>query len=309
MKKVCFFINEAESLTLANCLLLANALVARGDEVSIGFLDSLTLVVDKIVGKVFKVEQHLEPDYSLVDCRFEFANLADLDYVWVLGLGNRISFLDKIQLLWSLSSETRIINSVETLLFLHSKYYPCMLPDVFPSPETYASSDFEFLWNIYHQDGGIWIVKPPARSWGKDVFILRPNDTNARVILQNMTDYGSGQFCILQKYVPEIELGEKRVLLANGHIVGQYKRVANGDHRTNIHQGASPSVCELDSQEAALCERIGKHLIGVGTAFVGIDLVYPYVIEINVLSPGGMTTIMDLTGENLASQVVDHIIV
>jgi glutathione synthase len=309
MKKVCFFINEAESLKLANCLLLANALVARGDDISIGFLDSLTLVVDKIAGRVFKVEQVLEPDCSLLDRQFEFANLADFDYIWVLGLGDRISFLDKIQLLWSLSSKTRIINSVETLMFLHSKYYPSLLPDVFPYPETYASSDFEFLWEIYKQSGCAWVVKPPARSWGKNVFLLRPEDSNARVILQNMTDYDAGKFCIMQKYVPEIELGEKRVLIANGQIIGQYKRIANGDHRTNIHQGASPSICGLDPQESALCERIGKHLVGVGTVFVGIDLVYPYVIEINVLSPGGMTTIMDLTGENLAPQVVKHIIV
>lgn len=309
MRRVCFLINEVESLKPANCLLLANALVARGDKVYLSFLDSLALHVDRIVSRVFRVEQPLEPGFSLLNCVFEFANLADFDYVWVLGLGNRISFLDKIQLLWSLQSHTRIINSVETLLFLHSKYYTCLLPHVFPAPETYASSDLEFLWEVYKKSGDTWIVKPPARSLGRDVFILRQGDTNARVILQNMTGYGADEFCIMQRYVPEIALGEKRVLMAGGHIIGQYKRTANDDHRTNIHQGASPSICDLDPQEIALCERIGKHLLGIGTLFVGIDLVYPYVLEINVLSPGGMTTIMDLTGVNLAARVVGQIVV
>lgn len=309
MKKVCFLINELDSLKPANCLLLANALVARGDEVSLSFLDSLALHGDQIVGRVVRVERPLEPGHSLLQCRFEYANLAEWDYVWVLGLGNRISFLDKIQLLWSLQSQTRIINSVETLMFLHSKYYTCLLPDVFPGPETYASSDLEFLWDVYKKSGDTWIVKPPARSLGRDVFLLRQGDTNARVILQNMTDYGTGEYCIMQRYIPEIAHGEKRVLMANGHIIGQYKRTANDDHRTNIHQGASPSICDLGAEEAVVCERIGKHLLGIGAVFVGIDLVYPYVIEINVLSPGGMTTMMDLTGVNLAPQVVEQIIV
>jgi glutathione synthase len=251
----------------------------------------------------------LEPGYILQWHEFKDANLEEFDYVWILGFGNRVSFLDKVEMLWSLQNKTVIINSVETLLFLHSKYYPSLLPQVFPYPETFASSDFEFLWQIYQESGETWVVKPPAASWGKDVFILKPGDTNARVILQNMTGYGIRKYCIMQRYVPEIALGEKRVLIANGHIVGQYKRVANGDHRTNIHQGAVPQQCDLVSKEIELCEHIGKHLEKVGAAFVGIDLVYPYILEINVLNPGGIATIMNLTGENLAPSVVEHIIV
>ncbi len=309
MKQVCFLINEVETINPANCMALANALVARGDRVYLGAIDALTLHAGAVLIPACPIDAPLVSGEPFSKQGSQLLALAGMDAVWVLGFGRRESFLDKIQLLWTLSQCTRVINSVDALMHLHSKYHLGSLAgDMFQYPETWASCDFDFLWRVFREGGGAWVVKPPARSLGRDVFMLRQDDVNARVILQNMTGNGGGAFCIMQRYIPEIVSGEKRVLIAGGSVVGQYRRVAQDDHRTNLHQGALPSMCELDAREAELCARLGQYLNGVGAYFAGVDLVYPYVLEVNVLSPGGILTILELTGQNLAAEVVARVI-
>ena len=123
-----------------------------------------------------------------------------------------------------------------------------------------------------------------------------------------MTAHGSGQYCLMQRYVEEIAEGEKRVLFAGGRSVGQYKRKAVIDHRTNVIQGARTEACDLTDKETDLCRRIGQYLAGMGAEFAGVDMVYPYVIEFNVINPGGLKTIFELTGVNLAAQIIDRVL-
>jgi glutathione synthase len=309
MKKVCLLINRTDVICAYNYLLLANALNDRGDCACLCFVDSLAIQAGDVVGKVLKTDYPLKAGAPLDADAFESVELEQFDYVWVLSFGIRATFLDKMEILWSLGQKTRVINSIESLIFLHSKHHVSSLPEPAQYPETYASSDFDLLWNLFNERGGTWIVKPPAEGFGKDVFVLKPGDTNVRAILQSMTGHKSERYCIMQRFVPEISSGEKRVLFAAGQVVGQYKRVAQSDHRTNLHQGAIPTACSLTAKERELCDRIGSYLVEMGAYFVGIDMVYPYIIELNVLAPGGIATIASLTGHDPVQQVLDLIIV
>jgi glutathione synthase len=107
--------------------------------------------------------------------------------------------------------------------------------------------------------------------------------------------------------VKEITGGEKRVLIAAGNPVGQYLRQNNGDHRTNVSAGASVSLCELSAAERHYCEKIGAYLKSEGALYVGLDLAFPWVIEFNVVNPGGLQTITSLGGEDLAPRIIDQI--
>ncbi len=238
--------------------------------------------------------------------------LRNFDHVQVLSFGRRGAFLDKLQLLRLLAETTPVANSVDALMHLNSKYYMAGMGDVFRYPETYASCDADYLWSVVASPDAPadekWIVKPPAEAFGRDVFLISRTDTNARAILHNMTGNGEGRYCLLQRYVPEIRQGEVRVLMAAGKVVGQYRRKAVHDHRTNLAQGASSEPYSLTADEAALCARLGTWLMERGVSFAGIDLVFPYVIEFNVLSPGGIRTIRDLTGTDLAETVLGHIL-
>jgi glutathione synthase len=244
--------------------------------------------------------------FSELTCREVVLN--HLDLVWVLALGFRVSFLDKMQLLHNLERETALVNSLNSILYLKSKYFLNTQSDIFSHPESHASADWQRLFDIIQQGGGTWIIKPPAGSFGRDVFKVDADDANLRSILQTMTGHDSGLFCLVQRYVNEISNGEKRVLIANGEVVDQYRRRNTLDHRTNLAQGGKPEVCTLTSEEIDLCSNIGKFVRDEGALFVAMDLAYPYVIELNVINPGGLTTLQALTDQDLSGEVVERVL-
>ncbi|MFT6517250.1 MAG: glutathione synthase, partial [Candidatus Azotimanducaceae bacterium] len=143
---------------------------------------------------------------------------------------------------------------------------------------------------------------------GRSVFLLRANDPNCQVILETLTGNDNDEYCLLQPYVSEIEQGEKRVLIAGGVPVGQYLRRAAKDHRTNRMQGADIAACDLTAEEQQYCETIGEFLRSQGVEFAGLDLAYPWVIEFNVINPGGLLTIEQLTGAQLCKAIIKQII-
>ncbi|GFM36810.1 hypothetical protein DSM19430T_14940 [Desulfovibrio psychrotolerans] len=234
--------------------------------------------------------------------------LASFGHVQVLSFGPRASFLDYLQLLRLLAEGVPVTNSPDALMHLNSKYLMAGMGRLFPTPLTHASTDADTLWSVVSQSDEPWIVKPPAEAFGRDVFLISRADTNARAILQSMTGHGTGRYCLLQQYVPQIRQGEVRVLLAGGRVVGQYRRRAAQDHRTNLAQGAVSEPCELTPEERALCDRLGTWLLERGVVFAGVDLAYPYIIECNVLSPGGIATIAELTGHDLSGTVLRGIL-
>lgn len=308
MSRIALLVGDRERITEGNYRFFSDYLLARGDEVSLALIDSLAMHDTSVSADMVRLDAPLVLGSYVDDMPFERGALERMDLVWILALGLRPTFLDKMQLLHNLSHDVRVINSVESLLFLKSKYLLAHAAELFRYPETYASADWEYLWNIVSASDNKWVLKPAAGSFGRDVFIVTRHDTNVRPLLQNMTANGKGQYCILQRYAEEIRDGEKRVLLANGLPVGQYRRSSTHDHRTNVEQGATPSACDLTPEERDLCANVGRYLRETGALFAGIDLVYPYVIEVNVVNPGGIESVLKLTGENLTGAVVESIL-
>ncbi|MCB1644314.1 MAG: hypothetical protein KDI36_02630 [Pseudomonadales bacterium] len=306
MACILFLIADTPELEDGNALRFSNYLLAAGHQVSIGLTDSLFMQDSRVMVRSFMVQERLLAGQSLP--KLSATDPGACDVLWVLSLGQRESFLDKIQILYNLNSQVRIINSLEGLMYFKSKYFLASNPDVFQHPRTWASPDPEYLFQIMQSLGGKWIAKPPAGSLGRDVFLIDAADSNARAILQNLTGWDQDRYCLLQEWVPEITQGEKRVLLAGGQPVGQYLRTAVQDHRTNVMQGASVSACELTTEEMALCRRLGAFLRQHGVEYCGIDLAWPWVIEFNVINPGGLTTLAGLTGTDLTDKILTQIL-
>ena len=301
--KVLLLIGATERVTDGNYLRLHNALLARGHEVRLGHTSGLGLSANRVTAPTS------QPVTPLLDGEpfgaFEHREIEDFDLIWVLALGLQHNFLDTVQLLFNLETRTRVINSTQALMYLKSKYLLADHPEVFHYPETHAGMDPAELFAIMQREGGRWIAKPPAGSLGRDVYLLTSDDPNARVILDTMTGHGAGNYCLLQRWVPEIASGEKRVLLAGGKPVAQYLRHAQSDHRTNVLAGAHAEPCELADEERAYCEQIGHFLVGMGANYVGLDLAFPWVIEFNVINPGGLSTLWDLEGLDYADAILD----
>lgn len=304
MDKIAFLIAETDSLKDGNYLRFGNELRTRGSQVTFCLVDSLSMHRSNVMARGFTLQQDVFA--GDVFPTLDIFDLSAFSHLWLMSLGARRNFLDKMQLLYSINNKVRIINSLDAIMHLKSKYFLATSPEQFNYPITYASTDPDELYRIMQQ-GGKWIAKPPAGSLGREVFLISNEDANARVILETLCGPDNDQYTLLQAYVAEIEQGEKRVLIAGGKPVGQYRRIAENDHRTNLMRGARSEACELTRQEADYCVQLGAFLKGFGADFVGLDLAYPWIIEFNVINPGGLLTIEELTGCDLTASIIDEL--
>ena len=301
MTRIALLINKTPRVEDGNCLRFLPELLASGYRVDLLFIDSLRLHGNRVEACGFECRYPLQAG----------ANWPELNYrelchelVWLLGLGNRATFLDKFQLLFALPRRSTLINSPDAVMHLKSKYLLATRTE-FPVPETWADTDPEALLGIIESRGGDWILKPPAGSLGRDVFRITAGDSQIREKVRHLCASG---YAMLQRYLPEIEQGEKRVLLAGGRVISQYRRIAESDHRTNLSLGARAEACGLTPEEAEVCHRLAAYLLNQGACFCGIDLAWPWLIEVNVINPGGLATIENLTGRDFAPDVVKAVI-
>jgi len=113
---------------------------------------------------------------------------------------------------------------------------------------------------------------------------------------------------IVQRYLPEVRQGDKRIILVDGEPVGAINRVpAEGEARSNMHVGGRAEKSELTEREREICAAIGPALRDQGLIFVGIDVIGDYLTEINVTSPTGIQEIDRYDGSNLSALVWDAI--
>ena len=224
--------------------------------------------------------------------------LADFDLYFVLGFGAQATFLDRMQLLRSLD-QGRFVNTTDALVYQHGKVSLLMsCPDV-AQPATHLANDPDTLGAIV-AEGGDWIAKPPASSFGRDVFRLRPGDTNVRAILEHLTR--DGRHALLQSHVASGTEGERRVLIAAGEIIGSYgKRPV--DHRGNIDAGASAFAAALSDDQRTTVGHLLDRIDAMGVRFATVDLARHYVLEINVANPGWLATYERVAGVDLAPDV------
>ena len=301
MKRIALLINETPKVEDDNYLRFLPELLNLEYRVDLLFIDTLRLHCNRVEASGF--ECRYPPQ---VDARWPKPDYREIchETVWLLGLGVRETFLDKFQLLSALPGRSSLINSPDAIMHLKSKYLLATQTE-FSVPETYADTNPEALLSIIESLGGDWILKPPAGSLGQDVFRITAGDSQVRERVRDLCARG---YAMLQRYLPEIEQGEKRVLLAGGRVISQYRRIAESDHRTNLSRGASAEACDLTPEETELCGSLARYLLDQGAYFCGIDLAWPWLIEVNVINPGGLATIDRLTGRNFAPDVVRAVI-
>lgn len=272
---------------------LAHACHAKGWQAKAICIDSLALINNRAYW------------YSEDDVQWQ--GVEDTDILWVLGLGQRQTFLDKVQILWLAEQHIPVINSPEALAFWHSKYLPTDL-DIpgLQIPVTIASSAAQWLWSEICFRGGDWVAKPPGGSHGLAVQKIQAQDPQGLTLLKQLTN--SSGYCLVQKYIPAIAQGEKRVLIAGEKVIGQYLRLpTQDDFRTNLAQGGKAVICNLNDQERTAMQTLAKTLNQQGIQFAGIDLCWPWLIEINIVCPGGLNTIARLS-EDVSSQALKAVI-
>jgi glutathione synthase len=173
-------------------------------------------------------------------------------------------------------------------------------------PPTLITSDREAILDFRREHGEI-IVKPLFGNGGAGVFRVTPGDENLNALLELFTQLYREPI-IVQRYLPEVRQGDKRIILIDGEPAGAVLRVPpEGEARANLHVGGTAVKTALTPRETAICAAIGPTLRGQGLLFVGIDVIGDYLTEINVTSPTGIQEINRLDGVTLERRVWDAI--
>ena len=188
-------------------------------------------------------------------------------------------------------------NAPEKLLATH---FPELMPPTLIANDPRRIADFR----ARHKD---IIVKPLFGNGGAGVFHIGPDDDNLNSLLE-MFGKISPEPLMIQRYLPEVRQGDKRIILVDGKPMGAINRVpAKGEARSNMHVGGKAEKTGLTRRDLEICERIGPVLKEQGLIFVGIDVIGDYLTEINVTSPTGVREIDRFDGINLAGLIWDAI--
>jgi len=201
MKKITILINAELNFEFSNYMILSNALLRTNKfKVYLGLIDTIS-ISSNVECNVLKLNKEIKGNDSFEAGSFEKTSLETMNYVWVMSFGKKQAFLDQIQILWVLDKKTKLLNSVESLMFLNNKHWLGQYLDI-KHPETFITSDSEFILGLYEENkDDTWILKPTAGSLGKDVFKITQNDCNAKSLIQSMTNNKIGQYSIFQKFM------------------------------------------------------------------------------------------------------------
>jgi glutathione synthase len=173
-------------------------------------------------------------------------------------------------------------------------------------PPTIISSDREEI-RAFRAEHGDIIVKPLYGNGGAGVFRLKADDENMNALADMFTQFFREPIMV-QRYIPEVRKGDKRIILVDGEAVGGFNRVPPaGEARSNLHVGGRAEHADLTKRDLEICATIGPELKKRGLIFTGIDVIGDYLTEINVTSPTGIHELRRLSGIDAAPLVWDAI--
>ncbi|NCO88095.1 MAG: glutathione synthase [Rhodobacterales bacterium] len=174
------------------------------------------------------------------------------------------------------------------------------------TPPTMVARDLDSLRAFRARHGDI-ILKPLYGNGGAGVFKLSSDDGNLASLYEMFAGI-SREPLIVQKFLPAVRHGDKRIILVDGEPVGAINRVpAAGETRSNMHVGGRPEKVALTDRDHEICAAIGPLLREKGQVFVGIDVIGDWLTEINVTSPTGIQELERFDGVNIAARVWEAI--
>lgn len=215
-----------------------------------------------------------------------------------------MAYITLTHLLEMLPASTMVVNNPAEVRNAPEKLLVTMFTELMPPTLISRDTDAIKAFRDHHRD---IIVKPLFGNGGAGVFRLAPDDQNLNALLEMFLSV-SREPVMVQRYLPEVRQGDKRVILVDGEPVGAVNRVPSaGEARSNLHVGGTAEATELTARDREICAIIGPELRKRGLLFVGIDVIGDYLTEINVTSPTGIREIQRLTGTNIAAMTWDAI--
>lgn len=198
-----------------------------------------------------------------------------------------------------------VVNKPQSLRDCNEKLFTAWFSDL--TPPTIVTRRAEQI-RAFHEQHRDIILKPLDGMGGASIFRVRDDGTNLGVIIETLTNHGQ-QFAMVQKYLPEIKDGDKRILIIDGEPMPySLARVPSaGETRGNLAAGGSGRPQPLSESDWELARQVGPELKRRGLTIVGLDVIGDRVTEINVTSPTCMREIEAAYDINIAAKVFEAI--
>ena len=241
--------------------------------------------------------------FSLSRSRVE--NLADFDVVLLRqDPPFDMAYITTTHLLERLQPRTLVVNDPVHVRNAPEKMFVIEYLDLMPATLVTRSLDDVRAFRTQYRD---IILKPLYGNGGASVFRIEPGDGNLAALVETFQQMFREPFMV-QQYRPEVTGGDKRIILVDGEIGGAINRVPQpGETRSNLHVGGRAAAVEITDRDREICARLRPELKRRGLIFTGIDVIGPYLTEINVTSPTGIRQVKAFGGNDIAAMIWDVI--
>jgi glutathione synthase len=217
-----------------------------------------------------------------------------------------MAYITTTHLLERIHSRTLVVNDPREVRNAPEKIWALDFPDLMPPTLITRRLADVVAFRDRHRD---IILKPLYGNGGASVFRMTEGDTNLAALVELFQTVFREPF-VVQQYRPEVRAGDKRIILIDGEIAGAINRIpSDRETRSNLHVGGTAAPVDLTARDREICARLGPELRRRGLMFVGIDVIGPYLTEINVTSPTGIRQVRAFGGPDVAALLFDAIAV
>ncbi|GDX38369.1 glutathione synthetase [Methylocystaceae bacterium] len=215
-----------------------------------------------------------------------------------------LAYITSTHFLERIKSRVLIVNDPEHVRNSPEKIFVMKFSDLMPP--TLLTRDRAMIEKFRAKHGEV-VMKPLYGHGGAAVFKVSQRDPNFGSLFDMFATLFREPW-VVQKFLPDVVKGDKRILLIDGIALGALNRIpAQDDIRSNLVRGGSAASTELTQRERLICDRLGPELRKRGLIFVGIDVIEGYLTEINVTSPTGLRALARVGGPNLTPHLFDAI--
>jgi glutathione synthase len=296
---------ETVNINADSTFRIAEEAQARGHELFFYTPDHLAFQEGKVTarGQNFTVQRVQGQHADLSE--MQEVDLADFDVIWLRqDPPFDMHYITTTHLLDLIHPDTLVVNDPFWVRNYPEKLWGLRFPEL--TPPTTVARDLETIKAFKEKHSDV-ILKPLYGNGGAGVFRLDQNDRNLASLHEVFTGF-SREPLIVQKFLPDVSNGDKRVILVDGEPIGAINRVpAKGETRSNMHVGGRPEKVGLTERDREICAAIGPLLREKGQIFVGIDVIGDYLTEINVTSPTGIQELERFDGINAAEKIWEAI--
>lgn len=272
--------------------------------------DSETYAFCNVLKKSSKVTSNVPAFYKSAE--FTRAKLPVRGFDAIIMRANPPLDTTALNFLDSVRNDVFIMNDIDGLRIANNKLYPASFSGEAAKfiPATHVSKSQEYLEQVLQESATEKMIMKPLNGFGgRGVIVIEKNaQQNFRSLLEFYIGSEQGNYVIMQEYISGAELGDIRIIMLNGEPIGAMRRVpSEKDIRSNIHAGGKEVKHTLTKEEKRLCKALGPQLVRDGLYLVGLDVINGKLIEVNVLSPGGITRINRLNRTKLQKQIIDFV--